>query len=121
MSTKQTGDFGENEVCKLIEEKGYKILQKQFRTRFGEIDIIAKDKNCIVFIEVKTRKNNLYGNASEFVNFQKQKKIIMTAKYYLKGNIDVEMRFDVAEVYYKIENEKPKVVNINYIENAFIT
>ena len=120
MNTKETGDFGETEVCKTLISRGYKILERNFRSRLGEIDIIAKDGDCIVFIEVKTRKNNVFGNASEYVTYSKQKKIIKTAKYYLKGMLDVEIRFDVAEVYYQKINDTLKVTNINYIKNAFM-
>ncbi len=120
MNTKLKGDFGENAVCDYIIKKGYKIIDRNFHTPYGEIDIIAKYNNCMCFIEVKTRKNSNYGNASEYVDKNKQKKIIESAFIYLGENIDNEIRFDVAEVYYTENDSLLSVNKINYIENAFI-
>ncbi len=120
MTTKEIGDFGENEVCKYLISNRMKILDRNFHSRYGEIDIIAKDGSCIVFVEVKTRKSSLYGMPSEYVTYSKRRKIIATAKYYLRNNIDVEMRFDIAEVYYSIKNNKPEISEINYIKNAYM-
>ena len=120
MNTKLTGDFGEKAVCDYIIKKGYKIIDRNFHTSYGEIDIIAKYNDCMCFIEVKTRKNSNYGNASEYVDKNKQKKIIESAFIYLGENIDNEIRFDVAEVYYTENDSLLSVKKINYIENAFI-
>ena len=120
MSTKEIGDFGENCVVEYIKKSGYEVIEKNYHTRFGEIDIIAKDKECTVFIEVKTRKSSLYGNASEYVNPKKQEKIIKSALSYLKDIENTEIRFDVAEVYYIEKNNKFLLKEINYIENAFL-
>ena len=119
MSTKEIGDFGEACVEEYIKKAGYKVIEKNYHTRFGEIDIIAKDKECMVFIEVKTRKSNLYGNASEFVDIRKQKRIIKSAVCYLEDIENTEIRFDVAEVYYMEKDNKFILKEINYIENAF--
>lgn len=108
-----SGKFGEDVTVKYLEEKGYEILCRNYHSRWGEIDIIAKIGDCLVFCEVKTRKSTSYGRPSEFVTQKKMEKIIKTAMVYLE-NQDVEMRFDVSEVF--LENEKYK---INYIENAF--
>ena len=120
MNTKTIGDFGEEAVSEYLIGKGYRILSRNFHSRYGELDIVANDNGCIVFVEVKTRKNSNYGNASEYVNYYKQKKIITTAKYFLKDNIDAEIRFDVCEVYYTINGENFVIDDINHIENAFI-
>ena len=87
------------------------ILSNNYRTKFGEIDLIALDGEYIVFIEVKYRSSLKYGSPAESVGFYKQQRIIKTAQYYLykhKGNIDV--RFDVIEVLGE---------EINHIKNAF--
>lgn len=108
-----SGKIGEDAVCKYLGNNNYEILSRNYHSRYGEIDIIAKSGECIVFVEVKTRKSTVYGNPAEFVTQQKMKKIIKTAMIYLQ-NRECEMRFDVAEVF--INNGSYK---INYIENAF--
>ncbi len=107
-----SGKMGEDLVCTFLEKKGYNILERNFHSRYGEIDIIAKYGDAVVFVEVKTRKNLSFGRPAEYVTSAKMKKIIKTAFIYLNGE-ECEMRFDVAEVLYGTENK------INYIENAF--
>ncbi len=111
---RKIGDIGEDAAVKFLEDKGYKILKRNFYCRVGEIDIIAVDGEETVFIEVKTRKSDAFGTAAEFVTHQKQQRIIKTALYYIGGS-DIPLRFDVIEVYHK-NNE---VILINHIENAF--
>lgn len=96
-----TGKQGEEVVCKYLEKNNYIILDKNFNIRTGEIDIIAKDKNEIVFIEVKTRTNNRYGMPVEAVTEEKLKKIYRTAEYYIhKRNLyNISARIDVVEVF----------------------
>lgn len=114
---KDLGNFGEQIAISFLEEKGYKILHKNFYCRQGEIDIIAKEENKndgeIVFIEVKTRTNNIFGKPSEAVNGIKINHICNSAKYFLfKFHlIDAFVRFDVIEVF--LENGK---FNINHIK-----
>lgn len=120
MNTKEKGDFGERAVCDYIKEKGFRIIKRNYHIRGGEIDIIAKDGNCIVFIEVKTRKNSFFAKPCEYVDYKKRNRIIKTARWFLGENIDNEVRFDVAEVYYSENDDKILVNEINYIKNAFI-
>ncbi|RBP41147.1 YraN family protein [Garciella nitratireducens] len=111
------GKMGEREAAKFLKKKGYHIIQSNFRCRFGEIDLIARHKDTLVFIEVKTRKNNLYGTPGQAVNKTKQKKIVKTALYYLKRNdlYDENVRFDIVEVW----QHDHKVKSIHVISNAF--
>lgn len=97
----QFGRLGENISTDYLIKKGYKIIDKNFLCRQGEIDIIAVDKNEIVFIEVKTRTSLKYGNPIEAINKNKIKHIYNTAKYYLHINSlqDKFVRFDVIEIY----------------------
>lgn len=114
LNNTQKGRVGEKIAVKYLSSIGMKIICTNYRTRFGEIDIIAKFKNKIVFIEVKSRTSKDYGLACEAVDFKKAKKITSVAKYYvLVNNLkNYEMRFDVVEVYFDEER-------INHIENAF--
>ena len=118
MNTKEIGNFGEDKACEFLEKQGITVLKRNFHARCGEIDIIAKDGETIVFAEVKTRISKEYGTPSEFVDFRKQEKIIQTALYYL-GNDDTDMRFDVIEVMYKMVGDVMTVTEINHIKSAF--
>lgn len=116
--TKNVGNFGESEAVKFLRKKGYKILERNYTTKFGEIDIIAQKDNYICFVEVKTRSNENYGTPRDAVNYHKQKKIILVANYYmLSKNQDMFLRFDVIEVV--VTKDKTKIEKIEHIEEAF--
>jgi putative endonuclease len=112
----QFGRQGEAVAVRHLKRCGYKILVQNYRNKVGEIDIIARDKETIAFVEVKTRRNDHFGNPKWAVTFQKQRKISMVALSYLKefGLGGHKARFDVVTV---IENGKKPVVEI--IKNAF--
>lgn len=115
---KETGDIGEDYAVKYLKKHGCKILERNYRKKFGEIDIIAKSKSCLLFVEVKTRHTNPYTQPYEAVDFRKQRKIIMTSSAYLTENhIDSFCRFDVCEVF--VDENTLKLDHINYIKNAF--
>lgn len=117
-STQNIGDIGEEYASKFLKKKKYKILERNYRKRYGEIDIIAENKNYIVFVEVKTRHTDSMTSAADAVNRQKQIRIIKTASLYLAENETEKFcRFDVCEVY--INSDNLKLVDINYIEAAF--
>ena len=111
------GKKSESIASGYLEKKmGYKILEKNYRTKIGEIDIIAKDGNSIVFIEVKARRTLFYGSSRYAVTFGKQKKISMVALYYLKTKklSNLKARFDVVTI-----NYSKQVPEIEIIKNAF--
>lgn len=118
-NTKEIGDKGEKIAASYLKKHRYKIVEKNFRSAHGEIDIIAKKKDYLVFVEVKSRKDSEenfknYGYPRDAVTKTKQKHIISTARYYLlKHPTEKLIRFDVIEVYL---SEKPRV---NHIEDAF--
>ncbi|MCR4718869.1 MAG: YraN family protein [Firmicutes bacterium] len=118
MTTKQIGDFGEDAACRYLEGKNIKVLKRNYHERSGELDIIAKDGETIVFAEVKTRISKAFGVPAEFVDCKKQEKIIKTAVSYL-GSDDIDMRFDVIEVMYEKRGEELFVTEINHIKGAF--
>lgn len=115
---KTIGNYGEAIAAKYLEENGYKILTANYRCRIGEIDIIAKYKNYICFIEVKTRYSACYGRPSEAVSYVKQQKILKAAEYYIMKNklYNCAARFDVIEIQL---NNSDNMYTINFIENAF--
>ncbi len=101
---KDTGSLGENESVRYLKSNGYKIIDRNFSSKAGEIDVIATDSEVLVFVEVKTRSSTSHGRASEFVDINKQRRIIKTAQLYLVkkyGNEVPEVRFDIVEVYLK--------------------
>lgn len=111
----EIGKIGENIATKYLEQIGYEILQRNFECKQGEIDIIAKDKEEIVFVEVKTRANMLYGKPKEAVDTIKQKHIYKSAEFYIyiKHLENLPVRIDVIEVYKKKEK-----YFLNHIKNA---
>lgn len=113
----EIGRFGEKTASIYLKKNGYLILDNNFRCNLGEVDIIARHRDTIVFIEVKTRKSNLYGTPAQAVNRSKQNKIIKTALYYLKINnkFNDNIRFDIVEVWHK----DYKLLDVNIIQNAF--
>ena len=117
-NTKSIGNFGELAAAEYLKGRGMKIIKQNFYCRGGEIDLIASDGEYTVFVEVKTRKSAKFGTPCEFVDYQKQQKIIKTALYYA-GDSDIAMRFDVVEVYYHLQGDTPIADSINHIENAF--
>ena len=97
----EIGKLGEDLACKYLQNKGYKILERNFEAKQGEIDIIALDKEELVFIEVKTRSNILYGKPAEVVNEVKQNHLIKTIEYYIYSRHleDEFIRIDIIEIY----------------------
>ena len=118
---KSVGDFGESSACTYLKHRGYKILERNYRNRGGEIDIIAEKGGYIAFVEVKTRNSEDFGAPSEAVNAAKQQKIANTAMVYImQHRPDNDFRFDVIEVMYKKSVFGGfKTVKVNHIENAF--
>lgn len=118
LDKRQIGELGERAARAYLEHKGYLILEQNFRRPCGELDIVAADGACLVFVEVKTRKNADFGYPSEYVTLQKQRKIQRTALLYCAGR-EQNMRFDIIEVFYRLEENRFIVTEINHIEDAF--
>ena len=120
LSSKELGKKGEEIAGKLLTEKGYEILERNYRFGHGEIDIIAKDPkdSYTVFVEVKARQNLEYGEPEYAVTKNKQKQIKKMAELYLfdKEILEMECRFDVVTV---LLQGKGKPI-VNHYENAFI-
>lgn len=115
---KNIGKNGEDFAVSYLENNGYEIICRNYHSRFGEIDIIAKNENYIVFIEVKTRNLKTKFTAVEAVDMFKQKKIIKTAMIYLQENcIKLQPRFDVVLILF--DKSFDNIYKIDQIENAF--
>ena len=119
-TTREAGDRGEAMAAEYLRENGYEILASQFRCRFGEIDIIAENREYLVFAEVKLRKSAYFGAAREFVDARKQEKLRATASMWLeKHETSLQPRFDVIEIYAP-DGMQTKCPQIRQIEDAFI-
>ena len=110
------GKQGEEIAVNYLIEKGYEILERNWRNRHQEIDIIAKDGKELVIVEVKTRKSNNYGEPDLAVNKQKQRLLISAANAYIfRNKLDIDTRFDIISIVFK--DDKPV---IDHIEDAFL-
>ena len=100
MNTKSIGNKGENIAAKYLAKQGYKVLQRNYNCHYGEVDIVAKDGDYIVFVEVKSRTSTAFCMPREAVDWHKQQRIINCAKSWLVANkkYGSNVRFDVAEV-----------------------
>ena len=118
---KNIGLFGENEAVNFLKKKGLNLLDRNYHSKYGEIDIIANDDKYIIFCEVKTRKDGIFSKPAEAVDEEKQKKILKTASIYLQQHksLNLQPKFDVIEIIYEDFNGEEKVKSINHIENAF--
>jgi len=119
VGARQRGKWGEEQALIFLNGKKYTTVAEGFRSRFGEIDLIVKDRDYLVFVEVKLRKNANFAYAREYVGKEKQRKIIATAKLWLAWHkTTLQPRFDVIEIYAP-EGEDTKSPEIIHIENAF--
>ena len=113
------GPWGEALAAEYLRRKGYYIVTGNYRCRFGEIDLIARDRKTLVFVEVKLRKNADFAQAREFVDYRKQQRLRTTASMYLsRYPTTLRARFDVIEIYAPQGMDTKKPV-INHLEDAF--
>lgn len=113
------GAWGEAKAAEFLRSKHFQIVAVNYRSRFGEIDLIAKDKKWLVFVEVKLRKSGSFAQAMEYVNRRKQDRLRMTASIFLADYpTKLQPRFDVIEIY---APEGTATVNpqIHHMEDAF--
>jgi putative endonuclease len=113
----QSGESAESLAWAFLEKRGFKLIQKNFRTKVGEIDLIMKQKSCLVFIEVRYRKNQDFGGAAASITASKQTRIRKTALIFLQQNPGLdykECRFDVIAISGIGDNTE-----IQWIDNAF--
>lgn len=118
MNNKKIGSLGENLALNFLKDRNYRILKRNYKCIEGEVDIICSYKGLLCFVEVKARKNTLYGLPCEAVNYKKRYKIKRCAFCYINDykSFFSNMRFDVIEVYL---NHDLTLNKINFIENAF--
>ncbi|HOJ92121.1 MAG TPA: YraN family protein [Dictyoglomaceae bacterium] len=118
MNKKEIGDIGEKFAVEFFERRGFNILHKNLRFKFGELDLVVEKSGILVFVEVKTRSNNNFGEPIEAVDYKKQEKIKKMAEMFLANykKIVKGVRFDVLSV---IVLPEGKISSWEYIPNAF--
>ena len=117
MSERQRlGQAGERAAAAFLERRGYRILDRNYRCRYGEIDCVAVHRGTLVFLEIKTRSSLAYGPPHEAVDLRKRRRLTRIARHYArqKGLLDVPQRFDVVSVHW--EGGAPR---IELFQNAF--
>jgi|YelNatPaOPRAMG01_1025707.scaffolds.fasta_scaffold00971_15 putative endonuclease len=117
MNKRNLGNIGEEFALEYFKRNGFEIYERNYRTRFGEIDLIAKKRNLIIFVEVKTRKSLDFGEPIEAIDKRKQQKIKFLANFYLsklKGSYQI--RFDVFLI---VLDKNNKILSWEHIPNAF--
>ncbi len=113
------GAWGEAQAAEYLRKKHYSLVAAGYRSRFGEIDLIVKDRKYLVFVEVKLRKSADFALAREFVDRRKQDKILMTASIFLSDHpTKLQPRFDVIEIYAP-QGHLTQDPQINHLEDAF--
>lgn len=113
------GAWGEERAAKYLKKQGYRILERNYSCRFGEIDLIVSDRAYLVFVEVKLRKSDAFARAAEFVDYHKQNRLRMAAELWLSQHeTELQPRFDVVEIYAP-EGEQTKNPTIYHLEDAF--
>ena len=103
MDRRDMGIFGEQKAAEMLLRDGYQILERNYRCRMGEIDIVARTGMTIVFVEVKSRRSDMYGMPADAVTGAKRDHIRRVAMYYFKTHdtVGCDMRFDVIEVFFE--------------------
>jgi len=117
MNTRERGKMGETIALEYLNKKNYLTVAAGWRSRYGEIDLIVKNNEFIIFVEVKLRKNRSFAHAREYVGKEKQNKIRKTASLWLISHkTKLQPRFDVIEIYLPADESIPEII---HIENAF--
>ncbi len=123
------GKTGEDVAVKFLEQNGYTVLERNYRSGHQEIDIIARDHEFLIFVEVKTRSCHIpesmsYDRPARAVGSTKQKNIVLAAQSYLRQHPEntLQPRIDVIEIYLKktVEGAPPSLLNVHHIRNAFL-
>lgn len=106
---KKIGAYGENRAADFLIRNGYKIIDRHFQTRTGEIDLIAKKNDQIVFVEVKTRTSRNFGLPEEAIDWRKRIKLLETARWYLAGNASGIENYRIDSVAVEINRAESKI------------
>ena len=118
MKKQQTGRLGEDLACRALKKKGYHIIERNYRCRHGEIDVVASKDDCLIFIEVRSRTGNSFGTAAESVTAVKRQHLVATAMDYLGSHDNLPNNWRVDFVGINIDPSDTRSPSIEIIENA---
>ncbi len=120
LKSRDRGQHAELACCKYLQQQGLKLLAKNYYGRRGELDLVMLDNNTVVFVEVRYRKNDIYGGALESITPSKQLKLRKTAEQYLQQETALNNgRFDVVAMTEKVQNNGSDIYSFEWIKNAF--
>lgn len=117
MNRKEVGDRGEKAAQSFLQKKGYRIKETNYRCREGEIDIVAEKKNCLIFVEVRTKTSTEFGSPEESVTAAKKGKLTATALSYVSSHKNVPEAWQIDFIGIELDG-KGKPTRIEHIENA---
>ncbi len=121
-TTREQGEYTESLACQFLENKGFKLIEKNFNCRLGEIDLVMLDNETLVFVEVRYRRNTNFGSGAESITASKQAKLIKAASVFLQQSAKLNQypaRFDVVSITGFIETSDLSKINFDWIKNAF--
>lgn len=108
----ELGRWGEDLAAAFLEEKGYAIVERDWKSGHHDLDIVAKDGSTLVIVEVKTRRNRLYGNPEEAIDYRKRRSLLSAINHYTKSHrIYSQVRFDIISIVGNM-GEKPEIDHI---------
>ena len=119
-SNRERGQDGEEACCRYLQQQGLKLLARNYHSRRGELDLVMKDDNTVVFVEVRYRKSSAYGSALESITTRKQEKLRITAEQFLQQETKLKNgRFDVVAMTGNLNNNGSTSYSFEWIKNAF--
>ena len=118
MKKQETGKRGEQIACKALEKKGYRILERNYHCRYGEIDLIARHRDYIVFVEVRSKTGHSFGSPEESITAAKKKKLIQTALDYISNHRDVPENWRIDFVAVEIDPAGSQPSRVEIMENV---
>jgi putative endonuclease len=118
MSRQELGNTGEKLACSALKKTGYRIIEKNYRCRYGEIDIIARQKDFLVFVEVRSKSDNSFGSPEESITTLKKQKLISTAQEYINSHEGLPQDWRIDFVAIDLDTTGKKATRIEIIENA---
>jgi len=118
MKKQDTGRLGENLACHALKKRGYRILERNYRCRYGEIDIVARKSDYLVFIEVRTKTGSAFGTPEESITFQKKQRLSASILSYLESHANLPENWRLDFVAVDIDTAGGKASRIEIIEDA---
>ena len=119
-NAREQGQDAEHACCRYLQQQGLKLLARNYHGRRGELDLVMRDRNTVVFVEVRYRRSMAFGGALESITSTKQQKLRFTAEQYLQQETDLTNgRFDVVAMSRKVQNNGAESYTFEWIKNAF--